>query len=50
VSIRANEIVDLYCREGMMRAARSLKSVYQNGNDIQGRVDMAWASLLEAYA
>ena len=46
VSIRANEIVDLYCREGMMRAARSLKSVYQNGNDIQGRVDMAWASLL----
>jgi alcohol dehydrogenase class IV len=46
VSIRANEMVDLYCREGIIRAARSLKTVYQRGNDVQGRVDMAWASLL----
>ena len=46
VSIRANEMVDLYCREGILRAARSLKAVYQHGDDVQGRVDMAWASLL----
>jgi alcohol dehydrogenase class IV len=46
VSIRANEMVDLYCREGIMRAARSLKAVYQHGDDVRGREDMAWASLL----
>jgi alcohol dehydrogenase class IV len=46
VSVRANEIVDLYCREGIMRAARSLKLVVQQGDFVQGRVDMAWASLL----
>ena len=46
VSIRANEMVDLFCREGIMRASRSLKLVYQNGNFVQGRVDMAWTSLL----
>jgi alcohol dehydrogenase class IV len=46
VSIRANELVDLYCREGITRAARSLKLVYQQGNQVAGRADMAWASLL----
>ena len=46
VSIRANEMVDLYCREGITRAARSLKLVYQQGNQVAGRADMAWASLL----
>jgi alcohol dehydrogenase class IV len=46
VSVRANEMVDLYCREGIMRAARSLKLVYHHGDNVQGRVDMAWASLL----
>jgi alcohol dehydrogenase class IV len=46
VSIRANEMVDLYCREGIMRAARSLRAVYQNGDNVQGRIDMSWASLL----
>jgi alcohol dehydrogenase class IV len=46
VSIRANELVDLYCREGIARAARSLRLVYQEGDNVQGRADMAWASLL----
>ena len=46
VSVRANEMVDLYCREGIMRAARSLKLVYHHGDYGQGRVDMAWTSLL----
>ncbi len=46
VSVRANEMVDLFCREGIMRAARSLQLVYHNGDYVQGRVDMAWASLL----
>jgi alcohol dehydrogenase class IV len=46
VSIRANEMVDMYCREGITRVARSLKLVYQQGNRVEGRADMAWASLL----
>jgi alcohol dehydrogenase class IV len=46
VSNRANEMVDLYCREGILRAARSLKAVYQRGDYVQGRLDMAYASLL----
>jgi alcohol dehydrogenase class IV len=46
VSIRANEMVDLYCREGIQRAARSLRTVYLHGDDAAGRLDMAWTSLL----
>ncbi len=46
VSIRANAMTDLYCREGIMRVARSLAPVYLDGSFALGREDMAWASLL----
>ncbi len=46
VSIKANAITDLYCREGIFRVARALAQVYQNGDSALGREDMAYASLL----
>jgi alcohol dehydrogenase class IV len=46
VSKKANGMVDLYCREGMTKAARSLRRAFLNGNDIQAREDMALTSLL----
>jgi len=46
VSIRANALVDLYCREGMKRAARSLFLAYQSGTDLEARDDMAFTSLM----
>ena len=45
VSHAANPLTDALCREGMRRAARSLHRVYENGNDVSGREDMALASL-----
>jgi len=50
VSIRANPMTDAFCRDGMHRAARSLRRVYEYGNDIQAREDMALASLLGGLA
>jgi alcohol dehydrogenase class IV len=46
VSTRANAMTDLFCREGMRRAARSLARAYQDGGDKEAREDMAFASLL----
>jgi alcohol dehydrogenase class IV len=46
VSIRANPMVDLFCREGMKRAARSLLLAYQEGSNAAAREDMAFASLM----
>jgi alcohol dehydrogenase class IV len=46
VSKRANPMVDLFCREGIQRAARSLLQAYQNGLDQMAREDMAFASLM----
>ncbi len=46
VSRRANPLTDLYCREGIARAARSLLRAYQNGSDAAAREDMAFASLM----
>lgn len=50
LSRRANPIIDAICREGMRRAARSLRRAYHNGDDIQAREDMALASLLGGLA
>ena len=41
VSRRANAITDLFCREGIRRAAHSLIAVYRDGSDYQAREDMA---------
>jgi len=50
LSRRANPIIDAICREGMRRAARSLRRAYHNGDDIEAREDMSLASLLGGLA
>jgi alcohol dehydrogenase class IV len=46
VSTRANPMTDLFCVEGMRRAAGALARVHANPHDREARRDMAWASLL----
>jgi alcohol dehydrogenase class IV len=50
VSSAANPITDAFCRDGIARAARSLSRVYQDGNDIEAREDMALAALFGGLA
>jgi alcohol dehydrogenase class IV len=50
VSCRANALTDLYCLEGIRRVARSLRTAFREGNDIEARTDMAYASLLGGLA
>ncbi len=45
VSARANPLTDALCREGMQRAARSLRRAFVDGSDAAARADMALASL-----
>ena len=45
-----NPLVDAICREGMQRAARSLKRAYQNGEDAAAREDMSIAALFGGLA
>jgi alcohol dehydrogenase class IV len=40
-----NPLVDAICREGLQRAARSLKRAYQDGSDVAAREDMSLAAL-----
>jgi alcohol dehydrogenase class IV len=42
---RANPLTDAICREGMMRAARSLRVAFNNGRNVVAREDMALAGL-----
>ena len=44
-SSRANPLTDAFCREGLPRAARSLRRAWERG-DLAAREDMALASLL----
>ena len=50
VSVRANPLADGFCREGIQRAARSLRRAYEHGDDAAAREDMALASLLGGLA
>lgn len=50
VSSRANALTDLYCLEGMRRAARSLERACRDGGDRAARTDMAMASLMGGLA
>jgi alcohol dehydrogenase class IV len=50
VSLRANPLTDALCREGMQRAARSLRRAFVDGSDSVAREDMALASLLGGLA
>jgi alcohol dehydrogenase class IV len=45
VSNKANPLTDGIGREGMRRAARSLRRAYEQGDDVTAREDMALASL-----
>lgn len=50
VSNKANPMTDALCREGIRRAARSLRRVYENGSDTFAREDMAITSLFGGLA
>jgi alcohol dehydrogenase class IV len=45
-----NPLVDAICREGMQRAARSLKRAYEDGSDSAAREDMSLAALFGGLA
>jgi alcohol dehydrogenase class IV len=46
VSVRANPMTDLYCVEGIRRAAAALPRAWEDGHDREARASMSWASLL----
>jgi alcohol dehydrogenase class IV len=48
--IRASPLTDGFCREGLARAARSLRRAFSHGEDAAAREDMALASLLGGLA
>jgi alcohol dehydrogenase class IV len=50
VSSQANPMTDAICREGLRRAARSLRRAYEEGNDAAAREDMALVSLFGGLA
>ncbi|MBN1921190.1 MAG: iron-containing alcohol dehydrogenase [Anaerolineae bacterium] len=50
VTPTANPLTDSLCREGIRRAARSLRRAFRDGSDIQAREDMAVASLFGGLA
>ncbi len=50
VSNKANPLTDGICREGMGRAARSLRKAFKDGKDQAAREDMAMASLFGGLA
>ena len=47
---RANPPVDALCREGLARAARSLRRAWADGRDAAAREDMSLASLFGGFA
>lgn len=50
VSSRANPFTDALCRDGIARAARSLRRAVDNGRDYAAREDMSLASLFGGLA
>ncbi|GAP14762.1 alcohol dehydrogenase, class IV [Longilinea arvoryzae] len=50
VSRKANPMTDLFCKEGLQLAARSLRAAYEHGDDLTAREGMSWASLLGGLA
>ena len=50
VSNKANPLTDAICREGMSRVARSLRRVYEHGDNTAAREDMAVTSLFGGLA
>jgi len=50
VSVRANPMMDAFCREGVRRAARSIGRACEHGDDATAREDMSLASLFGGLA
>jgi len=50
ISPMATPLTDAICREGLKRAARSLKKAFQHGENLQAREDMAIASVFGGLA
>ena len=50
VSNSANPMTDALCREGLMRAARSLENAFSHGSLLEHRTDMALAALFSGMA
>jgi alcohol dehydrogenase class IV len=50
VSSRANAMTDLYCVDGLRRAAAALPRVWEDGQDREARTAMCWTSLLGGMA
>ena len=50
VSNAANPMTDAFCREGIVRAARSLRQAYRDGTNTDAREDMALAALFGGLA
>jgi alcohol dehydrogenase class IV len=50
VSLRANPLTDLLCRQGMALVARSLRRAYEQGGDPVAREEMSLASLFSGMA
>jgi alcohol dehydrogenase class IV len=50
VSLKSNSLTDLFCREGLKRAAGSLKKAYDFGEDAIAHEDMSMVSLLGGLA
>jgi len=50
VSVKANPMTDAISREGMMRAARSLRRAYEHSEDVAARQDMCIASVFGGMA
>ncbi len=50
LSNSANPMTDLYCRDGMVRVARSLRRAFELGDDLPAREDMALSALYSGMA
>jgi alcohol dehydrogenase class IV len=46
VSSRANTMTDMFCLDGMRRAAGALAKAFQHGSDLEARTNMSFASLM----
>lgn len=50
VSRGANPMTDMFCREGLQRAATALPRAYETGDDLAARADMSFAAMLSGLA
>jgi alcohol dehydrogenase class IV len=50
VSVRANDMTDMFCLEGLRRVRTALKAAYRNGRDAEAREAMSFAALLGGLA